>query len=93
MFERMPVKSSIIFVFLAIAWLSAGRRFTLALDRVVNVRAKSLPVSPLQYDGGGFVIGDLAMTFGSAHNLRYDLSLNSDPANRVVLSAGNHCCS
>jgi hypothetical protein len=45
-------------------------------------------VTPLQYDGGGFVIGELVMLFGSRDNQRFDVRLTTDPANRVILTSG-----
>jgi hypothetical protein len=47
-----------------------------------------LPVSPLEYDGGGFVIDKLELTFGGTDNLRSDIKLDTDSLNRVVLSSG-----
>ena len=85
----MLVKSVIILVLLTIAWLLGGRKLTLALDWAVTVRTTSLPVGPLRYDGGGWVIGNLAMTFGTANNLSYPLILSSDPAGRAILSTGH----
>jgi hypothetical protein len=82
-------KSIIVLAFALIAWLSAGRWLTLLLDRVVSVGAKSLPVSPLHYDGGGFRIGGLPLTFGSTNNLNFPLSLNTNPSGVLTLSAAN----
>ncbi len=48
-----------------------------------------LPVSPLSYNGGGFVIGDREMTFGLTNNERASLELTTDSSNRVVLSFGS----
>ncbi|MBZ5608559.1 MAG: hypothetical protein LAP38_09890 [Acidobacteriia bacterium] len=79
------IRSAILAVALVIAWVLAGRRLALLLDRLVTVGAASLPVSPLQYDGGGFRIGGLAMTFGGLDNLRVDLRLSTDASNRVTL--------
>lgn len=76
-------------VFAGIAWLSAGRRLTLLLDRVVSVNVRPLPVSPLSYDGGGFLIGDLSMTFGATNNLVFPLCLSTSGSGFVTLSAGN----
>jgi hypothetical protein len=73
---------------LAIAWLLAGRQIALLLDRFLTLRVASFPVTSIRYDGGGFVIKNLSMTFGSTDNLRFDLSLHSDSSNRVVLCSG-----
>jgi len=78
-----------VFVLLLVAWLSFGRRLSLLLDRVVPVRVTHLPTNPIQYDGGGFLIGSHAMAFGLTNNLRADLRLTSDSSNRVILYARN----
>ena len=72
---------------LAFAWVFVGRQLTL-LDRFVTIKTVSLAVNPLEYDGSGFLIGQLPMTFGSIDNQRFDLALRSDSANRIVLSSG-----
>ena len=74
--------------FLLIGWLVLGRQVTLHLDRVIPGRIVSLPVSPLKYDGGGFVIGDIPLLFATLDNRRSALRLESDSANRVILSDG-----
>ena len=71
---------------LGVAWLLAGRRFALLLDRFLTARVATPPVGPIRYDGGGFRIGSLDMAFGSTNNLRYDLALSTDLSNRVILS-------
>jgi hypothetical protein len=71
-----------------IAWLVWGRQFTLLLDSVATIGHAPLPVSPLRYDGGGFVIGRQSMTFGALDNLPFHLDLECDPANRVILASG-----
>ena len=79
---------AIILVLLVVAaWLSMGRRLAECLDRLVTARAQSLPASPIEYDGGGLVIGEQSMTFGQSNNLRADLELVTDFPNRVVLCA------
>ena len=82
------IRSVIIALSLTIIWLLAGRQLSLLLDRIVSVRIASLTVAPLKYDGGGFLIGELLMTFGSIDNRRFDLQLHSDSSNRVILSTG-----
>ena len=71
-----------------VAWLFAGRQFSLFVDPFISTRRAILAVSPLQYDGGGFVIGTVSMTFGLTNNLRSDLELCPDAGNRVVLKTG-----
>jgi hypothetical protein len=73
---------------MAIVWLLAARPLTLMLDRFLTIRVSSLPVSPLAYDGGGFRIGELPMTFTGTDNRRLDLRLLAGPMNHAVLSAG-----
>jgi hypothetical protein len=87
--SRQTVLPAILILSLAVAWLLAGRRLTLLLDRLHTVRTASLPVDRLEYDGGGFLIGGVSLAFGGTDNLRSDLTLNSDSANRVVLVAGH----
>jgi hypothetical protein len=76
-------------VALAIVWLATGRQLALLLDGLVTGPAASLPVEPLAYDGGGFVIGGRSMTFAETNNLRGDLTLSIDASSRVVLSAAH----
>ena len=68
-------------------WLIAGRSLTAILDRLPTIGLASLPVSPLRYDGGGWKIGGLSLTFGAFDNLRYPLSLDSSISHRVSLTA------
>ncbi len=82
------IRPLVIALSLAIAWVLAGRQLTLLLDLFVTTGTASLAVSPLEYDGGGFLIGQLPVTFGSIDNQPFDLALRSDSANRVVLSSG-----
>jgi hypothetical protein len=84
----ITIRYVIIALAFAIAWLLAGRQLALLLDRFLTLRVASFPVTSIRYDGGGFVIENLSMTFGSTNNLRSDLSLHSDSSNRVVLSSG-----
>ena len=84
----MPFRSILVAIVLVIAWLMAGRLLAMLVDQLVTTPAVSLPAAPLQYDGGGFLIGKLEMTFGATKNLRSDIELRSDSSNRVVLSSG-----
>ena len=84
----MPFRSIIVAIVLVVAWLLAGRLLSILVDQIVTTPAVSLPVAPLEYDGGGFLIGQLEMTFGATNNLRSDIELRSDSSNRVVLSSG-----
>jgi hypothetical protein len=78
----------VVFVLLIVAWLSAGKPLALLLDRLIPFPTAYLPVSPLSYDGGGFVVGDQSMTFGMTNNDRAGLELTTDSSNQVVLSYG-----
>ena len=78
----------LIAVVLIITWLSAGRRVKSLLDHLITIGVATLRVSPLQYDGGGLLIGQVEMTFGSTDNLRSNLVLCSDSLNRAILSSG-----
>ena len=84
----MPFRSIIVAIVLVVAWLMAGRQLAMLVDQIVTTPAVSLPIAPLEYDGGGFRIGKLQMTFGATNNLRSDIELRSDSSNRVVLSSG-----
>jgi len=84
----MPFRPIIVALALVVAWLMAGRLLALLVDQLVTTPAVSLPVAPLEYDGGGFLIGKLEMTFGATNNLRSDIELRSDSSNRVILSSG-----
>jgi len=82
------IRGAILAVGLALVWLLSARPVSMWLDRFFRVRETSLPVSPLQYDGGGFRIGELQMTFAGMDNQRYDLQLSTDARNRLVLTSG-----
>jgi hypothetical protein len=82
------IRSVMLAIALAFAWLLAGRRLALLLDRAVTVGGMSLPSGPLHYDGGGFRIGGLPMTFGGINNLRFDLRLSSNATGLVSLETG-----
>jgi hypothetical protein len=71
----------------AAIWVLGGRRFASVLDRVVLTRCVFLPVNSLNYDGGGFVIGNVSLTFCGADNLRTDVELPVDGQRRVVLTS------
>lgn len=72
----------------AVAWLFAGLQISLFLDRITTVRMGPLSVSPVQYDGGGFRIGELSLAFVGTDNQRSDVDLRIDAQNRVVLTRG-----
>ena len=74
----------------AVVWLAAGRHIALLLDEIVTGPAVSLPVEPLVYDGGGFVIGGKSMTFGEINNLRGDTDAVLDSSGRVLFTSGHN---
>jgi hypothetical protein len=84
----MILRAAVVLIFLSVAWLLAGRRVTLLVDRLVTVDSVPLPISPLQYEGGGFRIGEQQLSFGTLTNLRFDLHLATDAMSRIVLAAG-----
>src|SRR5207248_2223755 len=84
--NRITVWALIVFVLLVIGWLAKGSQFALFLDRFVRMRAVSLPVVPMKYDGGGIRMGEFLMTFASTNYLRSDHMLVTDSSNRVILS-------
>jgi hypothetical protein len=73
---------------LGVAWLLAGRLFSIFLDRFLTVRVAAFPLSALRYDGGSFRIANLLMTFASLDNMRSDVSLHTDTSNHVILLTG-----
>jgi len=72
---------SILVVIASVVWLAAGRQVTSVLDRLITIRVATLPVSPVRYDGGDLVIGQLEMTFGATDNQRSFLVLCSNSLN------------
>jgi hypothetical protein len=80
-----PSKVLVALTLLAFVWLAAGRQITIFVDKVIHLPGVSLPVTPLKYDGGGLVIGEIPAVFGSLDNQRVDLSLRTDPMHRVIL--------
>lgn len=55
----------------------------LLLDRIIPFPTASLAVSPLSYDGGGFVIGGQQLTFGLTNNERAGLEPRTDLSKRL----------
>jgi hypothetical protein len=76
--NRTIAQVTIAFAAMIVAGLLAGRWLTILVDR-------AMPVSPLKYDGGGFRIGNLPLTFVGTDNLRSDLKLTVDSLNRAIL--------
>ena len=75
------------------AWIVGGRRFTRLLDRFITLDAQHIPVTSMQYDGGGMRLNGLTLTFASTNNLLGDIKvfadrkLSADRAGHAVLLA------
>jgi len=54
----------------------------------MTVRFASLPANPLVYDGGSFRIGELSMSTTAPDNKPFDMRVEPDSANWLVLSTG-----
>jgi hypothetical protein len=80
--------SIVAMVCLLVAWLAAGRRIALLLDRFAIVRLAKLPTSPLEYDLSSLRIGDVPLTLAGTDYRPMDLSVQSDPLGRLVLTRG-----
>lgn len=74
-------------VCLIITWLVEGRRIALLSDRFITLRLRSLPADPLEYDFANLRIGAVSMPLIGTDNQRFNLSVQSDLQNRLVLSA------
>ncbi|MEO8026896.1 MAG: hypothetical protein ABI823_10495 [Bryobacteraceae bacterium] len=82
------LRSAICLIGLLLLWLLASRPASVLLDRFTTARAASIPAIPIEYEGGGFGVGDLTLTFAGLDNLRTDLALRSDGSERLILSSG-----
>lgn len=71
-----------------ITWLAAGRPIELFLDRFITLRQKTLPVGPLEYDSASLRIGAVSIPLIGTDNQLFNLSVQLDSQNRLVLSAG-----
>src|SRR5258708_23061130 len=80
----MVLRSAIVLLALSAGWLLAGRRLTLLLDRFITIATMPLPVSPAQYDGGGFRISEIQLTFGALTNLRSALTITTHAMHRAI---------
>jgi hypothetical protein len=81
------IKSLIVLVAVAIAWLFAARPLSLIVDRFYTAPLSSLPVSPLAYSLDTLWIGDLSLSL-SPDVRPIDVRMHCDSANRVILSSG-----
>ena len=86
----MIVWPVVVVVVLMIAWLWAGRTLTLAIDWMVPYPVRSLPVSPLSYHGGEFVVGGQRLTIVMRNNQNAVLQVVTDMQNRAVLAMGRN---
>lgn len=76
---------------IVLLWPAAGRSLTEFADPIFATEIPVPPVgSKLAYDGEGFRISGLSLTFGSTGNQRYDVDLHTSAANRIVLTSGGH---
>ncbi len=73
---------------LIIAWLAAARHIALFLDRFITLNLESLPVSPLEYDIANLRIGEVSMPLLGTDNQRFNMGVQTDSQNRLVLSQG-----
>lgn len=64
-----------------------GCYLTLLVDRFITVRAASVRVENIEYDGGDLRVAGFSITFGSIDNQRFCLTLRSDASNIVVLTS------
>jgi hypothetical protein len=87
-FLSILIWSIVIAACLTIVWLAAGRRIALILDQLITLRLKSLPASHLQYDIANLRIGDVSMPLVGTDNERFNLGVQTDSQNRLVLSQG-----
>jgi hypothetical protein len=58
------------------------------VDRFVTIRKESLPVSPLVYDVTSLRIGGASLDLIGITNQRFELEVQADPQDRLVLSKG-----
>src|SRR5690242_1357512 len=72
-----------------VAWIGAGLRISRFVDRFVTIHKESLPVSPLVYDVTYLRIGDVSLDLIGITNQRFDLEVQADPQDRLVLSKGS----
>jgi hypothetical protein len=78
----------VVFVLAMVSWLWAGRRITLALDRVISFPKRSLAVTPLGYRGAEVLVGNETLTLVKVDNQNADLQVATDLQKRAVLSSG-----
>ena len=69
-------------------WLWKGRMLTLAVDRVLPVPVRQLPVSPITFRGSEFLIGGESLTITMLNNENAPLTVATDTQHRIVLSMG-----
>jgi hypothetical protein len=73
---------------LSFAWLAAGLRISMFVDRFATIRKESLAVSPLVYDVTNLRVGNASLDLIGTDNQRFNLEVQADPQNRLVLSKG-----
>jgi hypothetical protein len=75
-------------VCLIIVLLRAGRQISIFLDQFITLRLKTLPVSPLEYQGASLRIGDVSLPLIRTDNVNFYLTACTDSQNRLVISHG-----
>jgi len=79
-----------VLVVVLVVWILAGRQISMLLDRVKTVFLKSLPATPLNYDGtesaGTLLIGDQPMRTEGIDYKPYPMRITWDSQQRPVLS-------
>jgi hypothetical protein len=74
----------------ALIWVLTGRQISLLVDRVKTVSLKSLPVTPLSYDGfetgGNFQIGGFELSTTGPDNQPFPMRIHFDSQGRPVLT-------
>jgi hypothetical protein len=81
------IKSFVVLIAVAIAWVFGARPLALIVDRFYTAPLSSLPVSPLAYSLDTLWIGDLS--FSLSPDVRpIEVRVGCGSANRVILSSG-----
>jgi hypothetical protein len=91
--RRTLLKGLLVVAFLVVVlvvWILAGRQISMLVDLAKTVFLKSLPATPLAYDGsesaGTFQIGDLELRTEGIDYKPYPMRISWDSQQRPVLS-------
>ncbi|HEY3799808.1 MAG TPA: hypothetical protein VGL58_15775 [Caulobacteraceae bacterium] len=90
---RLILRGGLIAVALSIAWIASARWLSLALDHLFTVPARSVPASPLGWDGVNLLFGagpasSLLDLEGPGPGYRPAAVLTVDPQQRLTVSMG-----